>query len=341
MLRLAERIVSAALLAASFTAAAALPSNWSIADLDGLPGEPKGMSDSGFVVGCQSVGTTNRAFIWSNGVSRELSPELPAGSNSCAYAVNNGGMVAGVVDGQVVVWSEAGLSRLPISGVPHGINAAGVVVGAITFSADPRTPTHAFMWRQGVVTDLHPAAAQASAAFAINNSGQVAGTVDSTAVIWENGGMRTIGSGFITVGAMNDFGEVVGLYIFGNANKAQPYVFSGNTLSPIPGGANGELSVLAITNGGRVLVNGVDSYTTVLENGQRLSFESSPSIRAAGWKRLEPRAMNNRGWIVGYGTHDGPTRKFLITPLDIAAGVNPLARPSVRSAPLIRAAGRG
>ena len=338
MLRLAERIVAAVLLAASFTAAAALPTNWSITDLDGLGGEPKGISDSGFVVGCQSVGTTNRAFIWTNGVSRELSPELPAGSNSCAYAVNDAGMVAGVVDGQVVIWTDAGLSRLPISGVPHGINEAGVVVGAIT-SADPVGPTHAFMWRQGVLTELHPVAARSSAAFAINESGQIAGTVDSTAVIWEGGGMRSIGSGFITVGAINDFGEVVGRYDFGDTGRAPPYIFNG-TLSLLPGGAFDDLSVLAITNGGRVLVNGLDGYTTVIENGERLSFELSPSIRGAGWRRMEPRAMNNRGWIVGYGSHDGGTRKFLAIPLENTPSANPTVRSATRTTPLIRSAGR-
>lgn len=339
MLRLVATILGAIAFASGFAVHGALPSSWSISELDALAGQPKAISDSGFVVGCNSVGGFDRAFIWSNGSSRELSPELPAGSNSCAYAVNDAGMVAGVVDGQVVIWTDAGLSRLPIPGVPHAINEAGVVVGTIT-SADPLGPTRAFMWRQGVVTELHPAGARSSAAFAINESGQIAGTVDSTAVIWEGGGMRTIGSGFITVGAINDFGEVVGRYDFGGTGRAPPYIFDG-TLSPLPGGAFDELSVLAITNGRRVLVNGLDGYTTVIENGERLSFELSPAIRAAGWRRMEPRAMNNRGWIVGYGAHnDTGTRKFLAIPLENTPGANPTVRSATRTTPLIRSRSR-
>jgi hypothetical protein len=159
--------------------------------------------------------------------------------------------------------------------------------------------------------------------------------VDSRAVIWENGVMRDLGfTG--SAGAINDRGELVGLHSFVDTGRAQPYIYNG-ALTPIPGGAVSELSVLAVTNAGRVLVNGVDSYATILENGERLSFEFMASIRAAGWKRLEPRAMNERGWVVGYALHDGQGRKFLITPQDApAVSANPLLRPTGRDLALNR-----
>lgn len=315
---------------------AALPKNWSIVELDALQGEAKAVSDSGIVVGCSAVNGHNRAFVWSAGSTRELSPDLPSTSDSCAYAVNNAGMAAGIVDGQAAVWKDGALMRLPVAGIASGINESGIVVGYIKLTEDLTSPTHAFMWREGVLTDLHPAFARTSVPAAINEAGQVAGLVDFRAVIWENGTMRELGFTAGSVGAINDRGEVTGLRVFGDAVKSQPFIFDG-TLSPLPGGAGGDLSALAITNGRRVLVNGLDDYAAVVENGERLSFEYMASIRAAGWKRLEPQAMNERGWIVGYASHDGMGRKFLVTPQDDRPGsANPLARASGRNVALIR-----
>jgi probable HAF family extracellular repeat protein len=262
---------------------------------------------------------------------RELTAELPADSDSCAHAVNNAGMAAGSVDGQAAVWRNGAMLGLAVSGVATGINESGVVVGTMRLGEESTAPTHAFQWRDGVLTDLHPAGAVSSRAVAINESGEVAGTVDSRAVIWQNGALRELGFKPISVEAINDRGEVIGRNIFGDAPKAAPYIFNA-TLAPIPGGAGGDLAAPAVTNGGRVLVNGVDGYTTVIENGERLSFEFMPSMRAAGWKRLEPRAMNESGWIVGYGSHDFASRMFLITPVTSA---NPLLRDAARGRPLI------
>jgi hypothetical protein len=152
--------------------------------------------------------------------------------------------------------------------------------------------------------------------------------------MWEGGEQRNLFFSPVSVSAINDRGEVVGLFDFGDVGKAAPFIYSNGTLLPIVGGSGGDLSVPAITNGDRVLVNGVDGYTTVIEGGQRLSFEFMPWMRAAGWRRLEPRAMNNNGWIVGYGSRDfGGTRKFLITPVETA---NPTLRAAIRTTPLIR-----
>jgi probable HAF family extracellular repeat protein len=329
----AHAFIGTLLCSASLAAAAALPSSWSIVELDGLPGEPRGVSDSGLIVGCSQANGVNRAFIWSNGTSREL-PNLPPGSSSCAHAVNNAGMVAGVVDGQIVVWSEGAMMRLPVTGMPHAINDAGTVVGAITFSSDVAAPTHAFSWRQGVLTDLHPSAARSSVANAINQAGQVVGNVDNIGVLWQNGAMRTVAPEYGTADSINDFGQVVGKHTFDDFSKSRPYLFDG-TLSALPGGGN-ELGVYVITNGGRVLVNGFDDYAAVIENGQRLSFQYGGVLNGTGWKRLEPRAMNNRGWVVGYGDHNGVSRMFLIVPQEGMVAMNPLARPAARSTPLLR-----
>ncbi|HUQ29540.1 MAG TPA: hypothetical protein VM051_13160 [Usitatibacter sp.] len=324
-------MLAVTLLAASVAAKAALPTVWSITELGTAAGEPQAISDNGIIAGCLVANGRNRAFTWSNGSLRELPSGPSVDSDSCAYAVNNAGMAAGSVDGQAVVWRNGAMLGLAVRGVATGINESGVVVGRIQLGEGSSAPTHAFQWKDGVLTDLHPAGAGTSRAVAINESGQIAGTVDSRAVIWQNGTLRELGFTPISVTAINDRGEVIGLNVFGDAPKAAPYMFNG-TLARIPGGAGGDLSALAITNGGRVLVNGVDGYTTVVENGERLSFEYMPSMRGQGWKRLEPRAMNEPGWIVGYGLHDSASRMFLIMP-DTSA--NPLAREAARGRRLI------
>lgn len=44
-------------------------------------------------------------------------------------------------------------------------------------------------------------------------------------------------------------------------------------------------------------------------------LESIPEVQAGGWIRLVPTAINNRGWITGYGARPGQSEKaFLLIP---------------------------
>ena len=96
-----------------------------------------------------------------------------------------------------------------------GINNAGQVVGwsspdATNFSSNSIAPDeHAFLWQNGAMTDLGTLGGTPdnSAAFAINNAGQVVGWSDITpltgtdrysfehAFLWQNGTMTDLGLG--------------------------------------------------------------------------------------------------------------------------------------------------
>ena len=103
--------------------------------------------------------------------------------------MNDAGQIAGVVsrDGvrlpcMVDVSGQVRLIDLlpgDVSGEARGINSAGTVVG---FSDDPLGPLGgplAFVWRQGTTSPLAlPVATTASAAFGINEQGQIAGLMD-------------------------------------------------------------------------------------------------------------------------------------------------------------------
>jgi probable HAF family extracellular repeat protein len=98
-----------------------------------------------------------------------------------------------------------------------GIDRDGAVVGV---SATSDGQEHAFLWRNGTLTDLGVAVGGgSSSARAINRSGDVVGASTSAdgpvhAILWSQGGMTDLGTldGFGQSGAnsINDVGQVVG-----------------------------------------------------------------------------------------------------------------------------------
>ena len=94
----------------------------------------------------------------------------------------------------------------------YGINDAGQVVGAAA--------GRAFLWQNGVMTDLNTVAGTKGSAAAINNVGQIVGGSTITApnspghpVLWENGVMTDLTPDQAgSAGGINDLGEVVGTF---------------------------------------------------------------------------------------------------------------------------------
>jgi probable HAF family extracellular repeat protein len=235
--------------------------------------------------------------------------------------VNNSGMAAGVVDGQAAVWRDGQLIRLAVSGRATAINESGVVVGWMRMGTDANAPQHAFMWKDGVLVDLHPASARSSVASSVNESGQVAGTVDDgVGTVWENGVPRSLGVVVAFNCFINDLGVVVGNAVYGNENSYRTFIYNG-TVGPIPGTGTRE-RVRGLNNAGLVLLDGEDTWATFAQDGQEVRLNDAASIRGAGWRNLEPHAMNDSGAVVGIGNHDG-SRAFLLVPQDAA---NPALR---------------
>jgi probable HAF family extracellular repeat protein len=102
---------------------------------------------------------------------------------------------------------------------PKDINDAGQVVGNVTNARG--TISHAFLWQNGVMTNLGdlPGGADTSVAFGINNSGQVVGWSGAAtgirAFLWQNGVMSDLGdlpggTDLSIARGINDAGQVVG-----------------------------------------------------------------------------------------------------------------------------------
>jgi probable HAF family extracellular repeat protein len=156
-----------------------LYSNGAMTDLGTLPGKNQssasGINDSGQVVGeSDTSGDLFRAFLYSAGVMTDLGA-LPGGNESQAHGINNSGQVVGISDiapgvfpSYGFLYSNGGMTNLGNVN-PIAINNVGQIVG----NAGNR---HGFLYSNGVTTDLGTLPGDsASAAVAINDSGQIVG----------------------------------------------------------------------------------------------------------------------------------------------------------------------
>ncbi|HET6445050.1 MAG TPA: HAF repeat-containing protein [candidate division Zixibacteria bacterium] len=105
------------------------------------------------------------------------------------------------------------------SAATRAINDNGEVVGFLTFRESGHFEDHAFMWKQGNMTDLVPIDGRECGALAINNSGLIVGGVDVpdndfVACYWEDGSLTeigTLGGNYSVAWGVNSSGQIVGM----------------------------------------------------------------------------------------------------------------------------------
>jgi probable HAF family extracellular repeat protein len=211
------------------------------------------VNDRGQVVGYMSGNGfgDDHGFVGEKDVLTDLG-ELPQSVQTLSrvpweIAINNNGQVAGtfktaagVLHGflwQKGVYTDLGTlggiepaTDLPDVG-PFGskavaINDKGQVIG---FSVTPAGERHAFLWQQGVMTDLGTLADGKgySEPVAINNRGQVIGYTTnahggSSAFVWQKGVMTELkplpGAKYVVISAINKRGQIVGASGFPDIN---------------------------------------------------------------------------------------------------------------------------
>lgn len=298
-------------------AAAAVP-RWSVVDLGTLGGPGSyatAVSDTGFVVGCSDVMPNGvHAFIYYQGVMRDLGTASDTSTggvgNSCALAVNDAGTAAGRAgNGELVAWSGDSVTRLGVRGTVGAINDAGTIVGGYTDG--PRTV--AFLYRDGVLTDLGATGAW-SEATAINTAGEVVGLSNGHAFLYRDGTLRdlgTLGGASSIAKGINDRGQVVGM-ASDERGVPGPFLYDG-TLRALAGPL--ESAALDINNRGEVIGSAEGTFGYILVHDAATRLDTLPEVRARGWHRVEPTAINNRGWIVGTAVNaQGDTRAVLFLP---------------------------
>ncbi len=123
---------------------------------------------------------------------------------------------AASADHQISVTALPAVPGLRCSAID--VNDAGDVLVSCTTNTLAGPPAVAYVWSNGVRTDI-TGPADISGCVGINNAKQVAcNTYSSTPFLWQNGTVTSLAPGMRSVSALNDLGEVSGGTNVGGAN---------------------------------------------------------------------------------------------------------------------------
>ena len=187
--------------------------------------QPGGVNNSGQAVGSlfllEPAPNGYHAFLYENGTLQDISAQ------------------AGVV-------LQAGV----------GINDAGQILCLGVYQSDPKATSRAFLYSQGKVVDLDPAAATPHNVAAINASGQIAGGTYTHVALYTNGAWQDLGAPpgatYVTPACLNTRGDIAG--IFFDANQiSHVFLYKKGTFTDVD----------AVASGYSVEVAGIDDNDAV------------------------------------------------------------------------------
>jgi len=253
------------------------------------------VNDQGVVVGgiYSYFGSTSAAIVWQNGAATKLATlggtvtldsEVANGINDAGQIVGSSAAPGGLVEASL--WQNGtvtSLGTLPggtgagtaadYNSTAAAINASGQIVGSSWTSSGFY---HAFLWQNGVMTDLGTfVPGDHSFASDINNKGQVVGydepaSYESKAFLWQNG-------------VMTDLGTLPG----DNYSEAQSINDSG----------------IAVGQAG-IYANPSGNHAVMWQDGKIIDLNNllSPT---SGWFLQTATGINDNGEIVGNGSYNG------------------------------------
>lgn len=313
---------------------------YTVTDL-GLSIYPSAINESGRVVGSQINGRIN-AIIYSEGVVKVITP--PEGASARAWGINDLGEVVGEVmfcdmaGGNCVnartrsfIYNSAKASFNILGTLggrdcwAHGINNAGQVTGYSSIAPDQST-AHAFIFKDGVFTDIGAALANAETlAASINASGQVAGWASSStptrgAFLYDNGFFLFFEQqGYAQ--DINDRGELVGGISGDDDGSGRAFLYTHGAKLDL-GTLNGGTFARAYAINNLGVVVGVSGPSFFFDDGQKAFIYSGGVMQdlntlvapLAGRVLTSAADINDAGQIVAMGKIDREEHGFLLTP---------------------------
>ncbi len=261
---------------------------------------------------------------------------LPGHQSSRATAINDLGQVIGestTADGvsHTFIWQNGIMTDVGTldgkSSIPYDINDQRQIVGEsmtncrVNVDGVEVCDHHAFVWQDGVMTDLGTLGGRVSVARAINEQGRVVGTSANHAFVWQDGVITDLGTlpGHISSDAngVNNQGQIVG-WSFGN----QGYdCDEGSCYAHAILWENGTMTDLGTLGGDDSIANGINDQRQVIGWSRNLDYDihafvwqngTMTDLGTLGHYYSEAYAINDHGQVVGSsGTDAGGNHAVL------------------------------
>jgi probable HAF family extracellular repeat protein len=306
-----------------------------IGTLGGGISEAYDLNEKGQVVGYAATkANTNHAFLWQNGSLTDLTVNANAAGG---VSINENGQVVGFwrsgvsSPAQAFSWQNGTFSDLGLFGSSKGIAADICVNNAGQIVTTILEPPSAILLQNGTVTQLKDPANLGSHVGCINEKGQVAGDgfvsnpsgpLKRHALLWQGGSVTDLGpvptdNYGILVTDLNDSAAVVGYSPSVNNLPGRAFLWQGGQVSDL-GNLGGSNSVaLGINNNGQIV--GMSQkfnleMAAALWEGTTIRNFNILIGEGTGWQLDVAYDINDKGYVVGAGRHNGALHGFLLVP---------------------------